>query len=541
MSNQQAGVHEVVASSGNQMLGEEPQHLDPELVIGLVGPVGTDMDAVALSLKTELLSVGYTPDVIHIIQAFAEERGFAEQRFPSEAERYKTLMKLGTDFRCKVGRGDALAVFAIGAIRQLRKEQGKGSTKPLPRHAYILRSLKHPEEVKTLRAVYGPAFFLIGAHSPRSKRVQDLAARIAASEHAVRENDFRAPAEELIARDETERDEHNRVIKLGQKVREVFPEADAFVDTSDPRRMSESIQRIVRLLFSYPFHTPTRDEQGMFFAKASALRSSSLARQVGAAITNVEGDIVVLGTNEVPKPGGGLYWEGDNPDGRDFVLGRDPSDEHRRRLLADVLRQLQKASWLSEAQSELDVETLVTEALALDPEGPIRGTRLMDLLEFIRAVHAEMAAISDAARRGIPLGGCTLYVTTFPCHECARLIVASGIKRVVYIEPFPKSLAAQLYPTAIIVEGHGHAEGHVVFEPFIGIAPRRYFDLFEMRSEKKDKLTGTAVSWTGPKATPRVPRSAPLYITAEATVITDVEPGYHSFQHVATANQEAQP
>jgi cytidine deaminase len=90
----------------------------------------------------------------------------------------------------------------------------------------------------------------------------------------------------------------------------------------------------VELLFGCDYHTPTRDEYGMFHAHAAALRSSSLARQVGAAITTEEGDIVAVGTNEVPKAGGGLYWFGDRPDRRDHILGVDPSDELRRELVA---------------------------------------------------------------------------------------------------------------------------------------------------------------------------------------------------------------
>lgn len=56
-------------------------------------------------------------------------------------------------------------------------------------------------------------------------------------------------------------------------------------------------------------------------------------------------------------------------------------------------------------------------------------------------MHAEMFAITDAARRGLSVRDATLYCTTFPCHMCARHIIASGIRKVVYIEPYPKSMA----------------------------------------------------------------------------------------------------
>ncbi len=48
------------------------------------------------------------------------------------------------------------------------------------------------------------------------------------------------------------------------------------------------------------------------------------------------------------------------------------------------------------------------------------------------AIHAEAAAIAQAAREGVPINGSDIYVTIFPCPTCARLLVEAGIKRVYY-------------------------------------------------------------------------------------------------------------
>ena len=48
--------------------------------------------------------------------------------------------------------------------------------------------------------------------------------------------------------------------------------------------------------------------------------------------------------------------------------------------------------------------------------------------------HAELNAITNAARVGTPLEGCTIFVTHPPCMDCARAIVQAGIKRVVTVE-----------------------------------------------------------------------------------------------------------
>jgi dCMP deaminase len=49
-----------------------------------------------------------------------------------------------------------------------------------------------------------------------------------------------------------------------------------------------------------------------------------------------------------------------------------------------------------------------------------------------RTVHAEANAIAQAARHGTPLEGATIYVNTFPCWPCFRLLVSAGIAEVVY-------------------------------------------------------------------------------------------------------------
>lgn len=47
-------------------------------------------------------------------------------------------------------------------------------------------------------------------------------------------------------------------------------------------------------------------------------------------------------------------------------------------------------------------------------------------------VHAEQNAVSDAARRGISLQGSTVYITHFPCINCAKIMAAAGIRTIKY-------------------------------------------------------------------------------------------------------------
>ncbi|MDE5464399.1 hypothetical protein GWG67_27595 [Bradyrhizobium sp. CSS354] len=147
----------------------------------------------------------------------------------------------------------------------------------------------------------------------------------------------------------------------------------------------------------------------------------------------------------------------------------------------------------------------------------------MDLIEFGRDIHAEMSVITDAARNGVPIAGATLYSTTFPCHLCAKHIVAAGIKRVVSIEPYPKSYAEELHSDSIEVDGDGKSS-RVSFQRFLGISPFRYRELFE--KGKRKYSTGEAQRWNRGVRKPMLDVIFPSYFQAETHIVGLLEPKF---------------
>ena len=293
------------------------------------------------------------------------------------------------------------------------------------------------------------------------------------------------------------------------------------MDSTQETRMTESLSRFIELLFGNTFHTPAKDEQGMFCANGAAFRSASLARQVGAALCRGDGTVIGLGVNEVPKFGGGLYWDDDSFDGRDFRSGYDTSDRMRENLLADILDRLQRNQWLAESKKTTHVTEMVKEVLR-DGEQPImKGAQFTSTIDFVRAVHAEMTVITDAARHGVPTKDCVLYTTTFPCHDCAKHIVAAGIKRVVYLEPYAKSLVGELYSDSIVVDGEGQCGDKVPFEPFVGIAPTRYSDLFALAGRRRKNKDGTVKAWRRSGSLPNIPEYSVARMAAEQKEFKD--------------------
>ena len=69
------------------------------------------------------------------------------------------------------------------------------------------------------------------------------------------------------------------------------------------------------------------------------------------------------------------------------------------------------------------------------------GTRA----EVCYAVHAEQNAIIQAAKLGLAVDGATLYCTHQPCVICGKMIINSGIKRVVYKEGYPDEFSLEMF------------------------------------------------------------------------------------------------
>jgi deoxycytidylate deaminase len=500
-----------------------------DIVIGLVAPIGTDLDPVCRALASSFQRLGYSAHQVRLSEHLDEvQSAFGlKLKHTDEADRYDKYMTAGNCFRTALKRGDALSMLAVGAIREFRK------TAEGTKQAFILRSLKHPDEVQSLRNIYGPAFVLFSLASSRTARVQHLARKICKSHQEFDASKYLPAAEQLINRDQQE--PHD---PMGQKVSKVFHLADFFIDVD--HGMEEAVKRLVELFLGNVFITPTRSEQGMFLAHASAWRSASLQRQVGAVIATSGGDVIATGTNEAAKPGGGLYWEGDNPDFRDFQRGGEINDDMKHRMLVEVVQRLLKSGMCHQKNDDGTDHVLAKETDAqkvvewMIKNQHMDNTRILSVLEFGRCVHAEMAALMDAARRGAAVDGSSLFSTTFPCHECARHIVAAGIKKVYYIEPYPKSLVNELYPDSIRIEGE-ECGGFVSFVPFVGVAPRRYQDVFRLGDIDRKSFVAYAHDWKPEVANPRLgeypSRTQKINMVAEEAALEEFSTHFESVKN----------
>lgn len=479
-----------------------------EIIVAVVGHVGSGTSEIAATLKvlleTETLLGG--PYQAEVLKARAEIEKWAEavgeelpQSDRNDLATTKKLQDLGDEMRSRSKDASAVARSLVNRIRATRAEKTGNSIedgKAIPpdgkRRAYILDAIRNPAEVHLLRHIYQDAFVLIGVVCDEKVRLQRITEKY--------KNAGQADGEALMKRDA------KATSKFGQRVTDAFHLSDFFIDNTAARSIedgsanpewdvNEHLSRLVKIVNHSEVVRPSTEETAMHHAYSASLRSACLSRQVGAALVDRTGNVVATGSNEVPRAGGGVYGESFDTDHNDH------SGDNR-----CAYRKLngQEPYCSSTREQNTLVERLIEEIPELAATDPMRKLALVkdlrdnglgDLLEFSRAVHAEMDALLSAARERVSTVGTRLFVTTYPCHYCARHIVTAGVDEVQFIEPYPKSRAIDLHADSIQVRAQAwvppsRGGERLLFRPFVGVAPRMYRRAFLKDRELKDPVHG---------------------------------------------------
>lgn len=372
----------------------------------------------------------------------------------------------------------------------------------------IISNISTAEDIKSVREKAGNEVTFIAcglehdlASVSKAKIVKEFKIRIqgAAQEKAPSGKDYENISEDLAT--------NSYLIKLRENINKCYHQADFFLTYESDKnsklskyKMKQQLKRFFNLLHGFPFATPTKDEYAMYMAFSSALRSADLSRQVGAVITTPNGDILATGANDIPKSGGGLYRAHlneqngsiyDDALGRDYMRGFDSNAIEKQQLIDNIYNALE--NYIAGDMNKI--------------KSAIANSKLKDITEYGRVVHAEMDALMACARGQVSSDGAILYCTTFPCHNCAKHIIAAGIKRVVYIEPYAKSKALPFHFDSVIDEEANPIEelikdklasertNKVKFESFVGVGPNLFRQLFKMCDDSRKNKDGTIKNW----------------------------------------------
>lgn len=536
-----------------------------ELIIAVVGHVGSGTTRISGLLKEKL-------EAQTIVTSSGERKSFQVEPLKAsdvikkwaakqnkqvpeyekgDLQRASLFQDLGDAMREKddaaVARGLIKAIH-LSRNRQLGSNS-KASELPLPDgqpRAYVLDSLRHPAEVHLLRSVYQTAFAAIGVVCDEERRFNRLFGDGGKKIAGKFKNVGSVDGQNFIDRDRKAKE------KYGQRVDDAFHLADFFVDNSPEEYLDgkpnenwevpEQIKRFLQIMTHSAVVRPRLAEVGMFAAHGAKLKSACLSRQVGAALLDQAGNLIATGTNEVPRAGGGVYGEIEPEtssiqaidDRCAYKSNSRCSNTHEqreiegevvdalKRFFNDTIKEIQSKRTANNQSQKQEIDRL-TQILESENQSlfdeflkqyrgdlleSLHKTRLGGLIEFSRAVHAEMDALLSAARQRLSPVGARMFVTTFPCHSCARHLVAAGVDEVQYLEPYPKSKALALHDDAITTDKHDlkwvrpsqyapepgePRKPKVLFRPFTGVAPRLYARAFLKDRDLKDDTTGAHV------------------------------------------------
>jgi deoxycytidylate deaminase len=480
----------------------------PQLVIALVGPVGTDINRISGMISDQLTNeFGYTCTEIKLSQFITEQHTssiknqYVKGDESDEFKRVTELIIRGNSLRKQISKS-ILADFAVKKIG-FERQKLKVEEKEDDRRCYIINSIKNKAEYEILKNVYGELLYFLGIFSPYKIRKENLCntkKRMTSKDAEI--------VMEIDARDDDD---------AGQNVTEAFSKADFFlrIDSSASKDIQNKIGRFLNLIFGTELITPTPNETAMYHASSAAGNSACLSRQVGAAITDKDGGLISIGWNDVPKFGGDLYMSSED----------DPTNRHDNRCYNrdnhcynDIYKN---------ALAETLFKSLVKDGLIKEENGSkasqIIQKSFKDLIEFSRAIHAEMhAIISGSQKAGIRMRGGKLFCTTYPCHNCARHIIAAGIEEVYYIEPYDKSLAVKLHSDALTEDEDSKEKVKILM--YDGVSPNRYLSLFKLSvAPRKNKGVGTMIKPEKNTAKPKETKSLEAIETLESAVTKSLE------------------
>jgi deoxycytidylate deaminase/cytidylate kinase len=317
----------------------------------------------------------------------------------------------------------------------------------------VIAGIRNHGEVEWLRRTY-PNFRLVAVYADYATRWNRL------------KNTHAYPNETVFQRDDhRDSDEGER---HGQDVQRCVYEADYVLKNADqiepPSKVESGLfDRLAEPLKGMRgedgFRGPLPAEVFMATAVSQSHASQCLKRKVGALIVDER--------NKIPLSVG--YNE--NPVGMESCYSLYQQVCYKDRVMASRLEKM-TPFFCPECQKKHDKIGPPYVCDGTTDEGqpcrcnfkqtffPSRG------IELCTAIHAEERAILSLAGRSAD--GCTIYVNTFPCFQCARQIVNAGIKKVVYVEAYPIEEAVEF------LKANG-----VEIKPFEGFTPRVFNQVFK--------------------------------------------------------------
>jgi dCMP deaminase len=334
---------------------------------------------------------------------------------------------------------------------------------------FVIESFRNPVEVEYFRYRYYE-FFLISVHcnhKVRLKReIESYNGKLGINLEKVKEY-----FEKANKRDTGVEIQHDNIYM--QNVRSAVFLSDIAIINEEPTKDSfyNKIIKFYALIRQPGCIQPTNDEMFMQAAYSMSLRSRCISRKVGAVIVGEKGYVVGGGWNDV---GEGQIGCGDRTIGDIFELANEyiPMYPTGKEGFIGFIKDRYNGKNLCDSicfrQEYNDYNKFLT--------GSDENSKPQ---QFCRALHAEENALLQNSKiGGVGVQNGTIYTTTFPCELCAKKIYQAGIRKIIFNEPYPESIAEEVF----LRDGIRRVD----IQPFEGVKSHSYYRLYRPFIDTKE-------------------------------------------------------
>jgi deoxycytidylate deaminase len=435
------------------------------IFIGFTGSLGSGCTYIAEGIKNTLKDGRYYR-LSDVLRDILKRQGINN---PSTEQ----LQEEGNNLRKKKG----VSILAQLCMEKIWKDsQAKPCT---PDTVILIDGIRNDGEIRCFRAF--PHFYLISIHADenvRKKRLIEIDKRIKTDK-------------EFLTADARDREED---FYYGQQVQKCNYLADIIINNNETHPKGSDIEisffqtidnnyihviKAIRKGEAVPDHPPTIDEILMTAAYCLSKRSSCEKRKVGAVIAHI---MIPKTKGKKPKrKGDEIHFQVISSGYNEVPLGTDPC---KLGLYEKCYRDYLKEKMIKEfnycpscgkkipSYTQRDIKKLLSYECPKCHKSIskkfLSGSTSGKLLDMCRALHAEEIAIIGLSGVSKSTGGeLSLYTTTFPCNLCANKIVAAGIKKVIYAEPYSMEESKKILE-----------EARVDTVKFEGVKSTAYFRLF---------------------------------------------------------------
>lgn len=345
-------------------------------------------------------------------------------------------------------------------------------------HIFVIENFRNPLEAEYFRLRYYE-FFLLSVHCNKKERLRrEYEVNPIYKKRGITKEQIEPFFDKIDSRDSGEKNHRGELYK--QNVRDSVHLADiTIINEGTKEEYTEKVLKYYTLIRNPGSFHPSNDELFMHIAYSMSLRSKCISRKVGAVIIGEKNYIIGAGWNEV---GEGQIGCGDRTI-RDVMETDEtciPVEVRGNNKFRDYLK--------TKHHDELDISFCFREAYQefLKKEDDknkendqTRSPMKLKAQQFCRALHAEENAIIQTAKiGGMGLQSGTIYTTTFPCELCAKKIYQSGLKKIVYTEPYPEAISEDVF----LKDGIRTIE----IQPFEGVKSHSYYRLYKSPFDLKD-------------------------------------------------------